>query len=125
LEHSYRTLPKAHSAGVKLLIGDDFGTSAMPHGDYAKELEAYVKGAGIPALEVLTWATRNGAELLGMADDLGTIEAGKLADLLVVNGDPVKDIGILADRKNLDVVMKDGKFVECLLSPSKATAKAA
>jgi len=125
LENSYRNLPKAQAAGVKLVIGDDFGTSAMPHGDYAKELAAYVKGAGIPALEVLTWATRNGAELLGMADDLGTIEAGKLADLLVVNGDPVKDIGILADRKNLDVVMKDGKFVECLLSPSKATAKAA
>jgi imidazolonepropionase-like amidohydrolase len=125
LENSYVNLPKAQAAGVKLVIGDDFGTSAMPHGDYAKELEAYVKGAGIPALEVLTWATRNGAELLGMADDLGTIEAGKLADLLVVNGDPVKDIAILADRANLDVVMKDGKFVECLLHPSKATAKAA
>ena len=125
LENSYVNLPKAQAAGVKLVIGDDFGTSAMPHGDYAKELEAYVKGAGIPALEVLTWATRNGAELLGMADDLGTIEAGKLADLLVVNGDPVKDIAILADRANLDVVMKDGKFVECQLHPSKATAKAA
>jgi imidazolonepropionase-like amidohydrolase len=125
LEISYRNLPKAQAAGVKLVIGDDFGTSAMPHGDYAKELEAYVKGAGLPALEVLTWATRNGAELLGMADDLGTIQAGKLADLLVVNGDPVKDIGILANRANLDIVMKDGKFVECQLTPSKATAKAA
>ena len=125
LENSYLNLPKAQAAGVKLVIGDDFGTSAMPHGDYAKELEAYVKGAGIPSLEVLTWATRNGAELLGMADELGTIEAGKLADLLVVNGDPVKDIAILADRTNLDVVMKDGKFVECQLHPSKATAKAA
>jgi imidazolonepropionase-like amidohydrolase len=125
LEHSYRTLPKAQAAGVKLVIGDDFGTSVMPHGDYAKELEAYVKGAGIPALEVLTWATRNGAELLGMGDDLGTIESGKLADLLVVNGDPVKDIGVLANRANLDVVMKGGKFVDCQLSPSKATAKAA
>lgn len=125
LEHSYRTLPKAQAAGVKLVIGDDFGTSVMPHGDYAKELEAYVKGAGIPALEVLTWATRNGAELLGMGDDLGTIESGKLADLLVVNGNPVKDIGVLANRANLDVVMKGGKFVDCQLSPSKATAKAA
>jgi imidazolonepropionase-like amidohydrolase len=125
LEHSYRMLPKAQAAGVKLVIGDDFGTSVMPHGDYAKELEAYVNGAGIPALEVLTWATRNGAELLGMGDDLGTIESGKLADLLVVNGDPVKDIGVLANRANLDVVMKGGKFVDCQLSPSKATAKAA
>src|SRR5579863_5249074 len=125
LEHSYKMLPKAHAAGVKLLIGDDFGTSAMPHGDYAKELEAYVKGAGIPALEVIGWATRNGAELMGMKDDLGTIEAGKLADLLVVNGDPVKDIAVLQNRANLDVVMKGGKFVECQLTPGKAAARAA
>jgi imidazolonepropionase-like amidohydrolase len=125
LEHSYRILPKAQAAGVKLVIGDDFGTSAMPHGEYAKELEAYVKGAGIPALEVLTWATRNGAELLGMQDDLGTIEPGKLADLLVVNGDPVKDIAVLANRANLEVVMKGGKLVECQLTPARATAKAA
>ena len=125
LEQSYRMLPKAQAAGVKLVVGDDFGTSAMPHGDYAKELEAYVKGAGIPAIDVLQWATKNGAELLGMKDDLGTIEAGKLADLLVVNGDPSADITILQDRKNLHVVMKGGQFVECALTPSKAAAKAA
>jgi imidazolonepropionase-like amidohydrolase len=118
-------LPKANAAGVKFVIGDDFGTSAMPHGDYAKELEAYVKGAGLPPLEVIKWATRNGAELLGMKDDLGTIESGKLADLLVVNGDPSADITVLQDRANLHVIMKGGKFVECQMTPSKATAKAA
>ena len=125
LEQSYRILPKAQAAGVKLVVGDDFGTPAMPHGDYAKELEAYVKGAGIPAIDVLQWATRNGAELLGMKDDLGTIESGKIADLLVVNGDPSADITLLQNRANLHVVMKGGTFVECHLTPSKAIAKAA
>jgi imidazolonepropionase-like amidohydrolase len=125
LENSRRILPKANAAGVKFVIGDDFGTSAMPHGDYAKELEAYVKGAGLPALEVIKWATHNGAELLGMKDELGTIESGKLADLLIVNGDPSADITILQDRANLQVIMKAGKFVECQLTPSQATAKAA
>jgi imidazolonepropionase-like amidohydrolase len=125
LENSYRMLGRAQAAGVKLLVGDDFGVGAMPHGDYAKELEAYVKGAGIPALEVIGWATHNGAELLGMKDDLGTIESGKLADLLVVNGDPVADITVLQKRANLAVVMKGGNFVECQLKPGKATAKAA
>jgi imidazolonepropionase-like amidohydrolase len=125
LETSRRTLPKANAAGVKLLVGDDFGTTVMPHGDYAKELEAYVKGAGIPALDVIKWATRNGAELLGMKDELGTIENGKLADLLVVNGDPSADITVLQDRSNLHVVMKGGKFIECQLTPSRAAAKAA
>lgn len=125
LEHSYTILPKAQAAGVKFVVGDDFGTGAMPHGDYAKELEAYVKGAGIAPLDVITWATRNGAELLGMKDDLGTIEPGKLADLLVVNGNPADDITVLQDRANLDVVMKGGRFVECQLTPSKVRAKAA
>jgi imidazolonepropionase-like amidohydrolase len=125
LEHSYRVLPEAQKAGVKFVVGDDFGVGAMPHGDYARELEAYVKGAGISPLEVITWATKNGAELLGMKDDLGTIEPGKLADLLVVDGNPAKDITVLQDRANLDVVMKGGQFFECQLSPSKVRAKAA
>ncbi|HVN27155.1 MAG TPA: amidohydrolase family protein [Candidatus Binataceae bacterium] len=125
LEHSYRMLPKAQAAGVKLLVGDDFGVGPMPHGDYAKELEAYVKGAGIAALDVIGWATRNGAEMLGMKDELGTIEEGKLADLLVINGNPVKDIAVLQRRENLDVIMKDGALIECKLTPAKSVAKAA
>jgi imidazolonepropionase-like amidohydrolase len=125
LEHSYKIVPKANAAGVKLVIGDDFGVAGMAHGDYAKELEAYVKGAGIPALDVIGWATRNGAEMLGMRDDLGTIETGKLADLLVVNGDPVANIAVLQDRANLDVVMKGGAFVECRLTPGQSAARAA
>jgi imidazolonepropionase-like amidohydrolase len=125
LEHSYRVLPEAQKAGVKFVVGDDFGVGAMPHGNYARELEAYVKGAGISPLEVITWATKNGAELLGMKDDLGTIEPGKLADLLVVDGNPAKDITVLQDRANLDVIMKGGQFCECQLSPSKVRAKAA
>jgi imidazolonepropionase-like amidohydrolase len=125
LEHSYRVLPEAQKAGVKFVVGDDFGVGAMPHGNYARELEAYVKGAGISPLEVITWATKNGAELLGMKDDLGTIEPGKLADLLVVDGNPAKDITVLQDRANLDVIMKSGQFCECQLSPSRVRAKAA
>ncbi len=125
LENSRRILPKANAAGVKFVIGDDFGTAAMPHGDYAKELEAYTNGVGISPLDVIRWATINGAELLGMKNDLGTIEPGKLADLLVVNGDPSSDITVLQDRANLHVIMKGGKFVECQLTPSKVTAKAA
>ena len=77
LEHSYEILPKANKAGVKLVIGDDFGIAAMPHGEYACELEAYVKGAGIPANEVLRWATKNGAELLGRGDELGPLSRAR------------------------------------------------
>ena len=116
LEHSYQIIPKAQQAGVKFVIGDDFGIGVMPHGEYTCELEAYVKGPGISPLEVITWATKNGYELLGQ--DGGIIQAGKLADLLVVNGNPAKDITILQDRNNLDVVMKGGEFVTCQLTPN-------
>ncbi|HEV8299099.1 MAG TPA: amidohydrolase family protein [Acidimicrobiales bacterium] len=101
-------LPKAVEAGVKLCVGDDFGASFTPHGGYAAELAVYVEHAGIPPLEVLTWATRNGAELMGMANDIGSVSEGRLADLVVVDGDPSADIGVLADR--IVAVVKDGDF---------------
>ncbi len=118
LEMGYKAVEKANKAGVRLVVGDDFGTSWMPHGDYALELEFYVKYAGISPLDVIRWATRNGAGLLGMGDEIGTIEAGKIADLLVVNGDPIRNIGVLSDRTKLDVVMKGGEFVESRLVPA-------
>ncbi|HKD68628.1 MAG TPA: amidohydrolase family protein [Candidatus Binataceae bacterium] len=125
LEQGYKSVEKANKAGVRLVIGDDFGTSWMPHGDYAVELEFYVKYAGTSPLDVIRWATRNGAGLLGMDDQAGTIAAGKIADMLVINGDPVRDISVLRDRTKLDVVMKGGQFVESHLTPATASVKAA
>jgi imidazolonepropionase-like amidohydrolase len=124
LEMGYKAVEKANKAGVRLVIGDDFGTSWMPHGDYAVELEFYVKYAGTSPLDVIRWATRNGAGLLGLGDEIGTIEAGKIADLLVVNGDPVRDIGVLRDRTKLDVIMKGGQFVESKLAPAPVSKAA-
>src|SRR5690606_13987155 len=91
--------------------GDDFGAVMTPHGgaSYASELALYVQHAGIPPLEVLSWATRNGAELMGMPDDIGLVREGRLADLVVVDGDPSADIGVLAD--GVRAVVKDGVFV--------------
>jgi imidazolonepropionase-like amidohydrolase len=101
-------LPRAVEAGVKICIGDDFGASFTPHGSYAAELALYVQHAGIPPLEVLTWATRNGADLMGMPADIGLVAEGRLADLVVVDGDPSDDISVLAD--GIVAVMKDGAF---------------
>jgi imidazolonepropionase-like amidohydrolase len=116
LDQALEVLPKANAAGVKLVVGDDYGAIGFDHGRYAEELEVYVRDAGIPPLEVLRWATVNGAELLQMADKLGTIEEGKLADLLVVDGDPLEDITVLQDRKNLLAIVKDGQFVKDALA---------
>ncbi len=57
-------------------------------------------------------ATRTNAELLGVADDIGTLEPGKLADLIVVDGDPLADISILQGEKNVNLVMQSGRIVK-------------
>jgi imidazolonepropionase-like amidohydrolase len=111
LEAMAEVLPEANRAGVRLVLGDDFGALGFPHGPYADELAYYVDDVGIPALDVLTWATRNGAEVLGRGDELGTVTAGKLADLLVVDGDPVSDIGVLRDADALLAVLLGGHAV--------------
>jgi imidazolonepropionase-like amidohydrolase len=109
-ENISRMLPEANDAGLRIVLGDDFGVAVLPHGDYADELTFYVKEIGIPPLDVLRWATKHGAETVGRADDLGTLEVGKIADLLVVDGDPIADIGCLKDRDNLHAIVQSGLF---------------
>jgi imidazolonepropionase-like amidohydrolase len=112
LEHMCAILPEAAAAGVKLMVGDDWGTAMTPHGQYARELALYVDDAGIAPLDVIRWATRHGAECMRMGADLGTIAEGKLADLVAVRGDPSRDIAVLGDPANILYVMKDGRVVE-------------
>jgi imidazolonepropionase-like amidohydrolase len=110
LEHSYQVLPKANAAGVRLLIGDDYGAVGFPHGMYAGELVLYVDTVGIAPLDVIRWATRNGAAAMRRGHELGAVREGALADLLVVDGDPSSDIGVLADPANIAVI-KGGALV--------------
>ena len=110
LDHMYAMIPKAQAAGVRFVLGDDYGAVGFPHGSYGGELRLYVEHAGVTPLDVIGWATRNGAAMIGRDDDLGTVEVGKLADLIVVGGDPSADIGVLADADPLAVV-KGGKVV--------------
>jgi imidazolonepropionase-like amidohydrolase len=117
-----KVLPEANRAGVRLVLGDDFGAIDFPHGPYADELAYYVEEVGIPALDVLTWATSNGAEVLGRGDELGTVEVGKLADLLVVDGDPVADINVLRDPDALLAVLLGGRPVSDRLADISGNA---
>lgn len=105
-----RRLPQAHAAGVRIVLGDDYGIIVLPHGRYAEELEFYVKEVGIAPLDVIRWATKNGGELAGFG--AGTLEPGRLADLLVVDGDPSVDIAVLQDRDKLRAIVKGGAFVK-------------
>lgn len=95
-------------AGGRLGMGGDYGFAWNPHGDYARELEFFVNYVGLDPLQVITCATKTGAEILDRGDELGTLEAGKLADILVVDGDVVSNIGLLQDRTKFIVVMQHG-----------------
>jgi imidazolonepropionase-like amidohydrolase len=113
----------AHAAGVPIAMGTDAGATIFPHGESAHELAAYVR-LGMSPMEALLTATRNAAELLGLGDRLGTLEAGKLADLIVVDGDPLSDIAVLtrpgavrlALIGGVPVVDRDGRLGEPLAS---------
>jgi len=97
-------------AGGCLGMGGDYGFAWNPHGDYARELSFFVNYVGFSPMEVLTCATKNGAKILGRSHELGTVEAGKLADLLIVDGDPLTDIRILEDRSRFIAVIQGGQI---------------
>lgn len=96
-------------AGGILAIGSDMNTSPMfPFGENAQELVYLVEYCGYTAQEAITVGTRNGAIALGLENEIGTVEAGKSADLLIVDGDPLKDIGILANQEAIQKVFLRG-----------------
>ncbi len=126
-EHMCKVMPLVAKAGVKVVPGDDFGLEFMMHGlgNYAEELEIYVDDCGIAAKEVLTWATRNGGLMMGRSD-LGMVRAGYVADLVVVNGDPGKDISLLRNTDNLEMIVKDGKVhKDTLTAPARGQSVSA
>ncbi len=93
---------RAYKAGVKIAFGTDQGVA--PHGDNAKEFE-YMVEAGMPPLEAIRAATLNGAMVMGLERDIGTLEIGKLADIIAEPGDPSKDISVMS---KMQFVMRDG-----------------
>ena len=89
-------------------MGGDYGFAWNPHGDYAKELTFFVNYVGFSPLEAIKCATQTGAEILSRDEEIGTLQAGKLADVLVVDGDVLADISLLEDRSRLIAVIQGG-----------------
>ncbi len=95
-------------AGGRIGMGGDYGFAWTPHGTYAKELTFFVQDVGFTALETITCATRTGAEIIGRESEFGTLVAGKLADVLVVDADVLRDISVLEDRSRFIAVLQGG-----------------
>ncbi len=95
-------------AGGPVALGGDYGFAWNPHGDYAKEISFFVNDVGFTPMEALVSATRIGAEIMGRQSEIGTVEVGKLADLLVVRGDVLADVSLLEDRGHFEAVIQGG-----------------
>jgi imidazolonepropionase-like amidohydrolase len=109
-EEQKKTFRKAVKAGVRIAMGTDAGTPFNPHGRNAQELRRMV-AFGMTPMQAIEAATRSAATLLGLEHEIGTIEAGKEADLLLVNGNPLDDIALLEDPTRLEYVIQGGKIV--------------
>ncbi len=96
--------------GIRSLPGGDYGFPWNPVGMNARDLELFVEWFGYEPHEVLHAATALGGEAMDMGEELGQIKTGYLADILLVDGDPTKDISVLANKDNLHVIMKDGRL---------------
>jgi imidazolonepropionase-like amidohydrolase len=110
LEIAVEAMRKMHRRGIRVLPGGDYGFAWTPHGTNAKDLEYFVDMVGMTPMETLLAATKHGGAIMGRPNELGQIKPGYLADLILVDGDPVANIRILQDRKRILAVMKDGSF---------------
>jgi len=94
--------------GVRILIGGDYGFAQSPQGENARDLKHFVDLLGFSPTEALQCGTKIGGEVMGLANELGQVKEGYIADLLLVDGDPLQDLDILVHERNLHVIMKDG-----------------
>lgn len=106
------SISRAHKAGVKIAMGTDAGV--MPHGTNLRELGLMVN-IGMTPMQAIVATTKTAAECMGWDDQVGTIQAGKLADILILKTDPIRDIRSLENNDNIALVMKDGRVVKNVL----------
>jgi imidazolonepropionase-like amidohydrolase len=115
LDETISAVKRLREVGVRLLIGGDYGLSITPHGTNAKDLEYFVDLFGMSPGAALLCATRDGGLAMDPTGMLGTLEAGTTADLVIVDGDPTRDITLLQHEERIVAVMKDGRLVTDLL----------
>jgi imidazolonepropionase-like amidohydrolase len=106
------SLRAMHKRGIRVLPGGDYGFAFTPHGQNARDLEFFVKYLGFTRMEAIRAATLYGGQIMMRGHELGVVKDGFLADLLLVDGDPLANLSILRDPKRILAVMKDGVFAK-------------
>jgi imidazolonepropionase-like amidohydrolase len=108
LEVASESLSKMHKRGIRVLPGGDYGFAWMPHGTNANDLQYFVDYVGMTPTEALVSATRLGGEIMMRGHELGQIKPGYIADLVMVDGDPLQNLSILTEPSRIAMVMQDG-----------------
>ena len=111
-EAALESLQAMHRRGIRILPGGDYGFAFTPHTQNSRDLEFFVKYLGFTPMEAIRCATLYGGQMMMRGHELGAVKEGHLADLLLVDGDPLANLGILRDPKRLLAVMKDGVFAK-------------
>jgi imidazolonepropionase-like amidohydrolase len=106
------SLKAMHKRGVRVLPGGDYGFAFNPHCQNARDLEFFVKYLGFTPMEAIRSCTLHGGQIMMRGNELGTVKDGHLADLLLIDGDPLANLSILRDPKRILAVMKDGVFAK-------------
>jgi len=110
LAAAVESMKEMHRRGIKICIGGDYGFAWTPQGTNATDIHTFVDLLGFTPMEAILAATKYGGEIMGMGNELGMIREGYLADILLVDGGPLRDVRILQDKNNLLAIMKDGQF---------------
>ncbi len=110
IEHTIATYKEMRKRGMRVVVGGDYGFTITPMGQNARDIGHFVKFFGYTPAEALKCATAVGGDLMGHRGELGVIKQGALADLLLVDGDPLKDQSVLVGPARFSMIMKDGKM---------------
>jgi imidazolonepropionase-like amidohydrolase len=110
IESTAEVYTELRKRGVRILIGGDYGFAQSPQGDNARDLKHFVDLLGFSPNEALQCGTRIGGQVMGLGKELGEVKEGYIADLLLLDGDPLKDIDLVVHTKNLHVIMKEGSL---------------
>ncbi len=117
-EATCRVHHEMRKRGIRVVVGGDYGFAANPQGTNARDLEHFVTHFGFSPSEALQAATRTGGEIMVRGHELGLVKPGYLADLLLVDGDPLQDVRLLQDKKRFAFIMKDGvRYMSCEGAP--------
>ena len=111
-DNALESLRAMHKRGIRVLPGGDYGFAFTPHGQNARDLEFFVKYLGMTPMEAIRSTTMYGGQIMMRGHELGLIKEGYLADLLLIDGDPLAQIAVLRDPKRILAVMKDGVFAK-------------